>query len=281
MSDPPRPRRRAEPTPGTANRTIRPSRSPGRRFRQQPQHPLHDREIAEQGMAAGQAGATVVHLHVREDNGRQRTARAVPGPSRGSPRAASSITNVSTRRSNEMTIEERDRPDRHPDLSGVESGSMDSGDDVHQASEGRARDHRAATGPRIGLEVEAFDVGPATAAARWRRSDPGLRINLVFGVPGGMMPSPDALIRDPRPLPPETTWTRHLRGTPPPADAARWPCYRRARLPHRARGCGVPQPGGLAKPKSGVGHGGDRLAQSFRREVASQERRGVSRPRAG
>ena len=66
------------------------------------------------------------------------------------------------------------------------------------------------TGAGIALEVEAFDVGHVVSAVRWL--DEGIlpapmRINLVFGVPGGIDASPEALVAMLRPLPPETFWT--------------------------------------------------------------------------
>jgi 3-keto-5-aminohexanoate cleavage enzyme len=128
-------------------------------------------------------------------------------------RAASDvITMVSTGGSNEMTIEERTTGlEAQPDLSGVESGSMNFGDDTFITPPAAARGIiERATGAGIGLEVEAFDVGHVVAAVRWLEqgliSEP-LRINLVFGVPGGIDASPEALVAMLRPLPPETFWT--------------------------------------------------------------------------
>src|ERR1700755_385453 len=67
-----------------------------------------------------------------------------------------------------------------------------------------------ATQAQIGLEVEAFDVGHVATAVRWLEQglipEP-MRINLVFGVPGGIDASPEALVAMLRPLPPETVWT--------------------------------------------------------------------------
>jgi 3-keto-5-aminohexanoate cleavage enzyme len=62
----------------------------------------------------------------------------------------------------------------------------------------------------IGLEVEAFDVGHVVSAVRWVEEGliaSPLRINLVFGVPGGIDASPEALNAMLRPLPGETFWT--------------------------------------------------------------------------
>jgi len=67
-----------------------------------------------------------------------------------------------------------------------------------------------ATEAGIALEVEAFDVGHVISAVRWLEQGilpAPMRINLVFGVPGGIDASPEALEAMLRPLPPETFWT--------------------------------------------------------------------------
>ncbi len=67
-----------------------------------------------------------------------------------------------------------------------------------------------ATKAGIALEVEAFDVGHVVSAVRWLEEGvlpPPLRINLVFGVPGGIDASPEALESMLRPLPPDAFWT--------------------------------------------------------------------------
>ncbi len=66
-----------------------------------------------------------------------------------------------------------------------------------------------AQGAGIALEVECFDVGHVVSAgaARAGRLEPPLRVNLVFGVPGGIDASPEALEAMLRPLPAGTFWT--------------------------------------------------------------------------
>ena len=119
---------------------------------------------------------------------------------------------VSTGGANDMTIEERTTGlEAKPDISGVESGSMNFGDEtfITPPPAGRGIVERA-TDAGIALEVEAFDVGHVVSAVRWLEEGilpPPLRINLVFGVPGGIDASPEALAAMLRPLPPETFWT--------------------------------------------------------------------------
>jgi 3-keto-5-aminohexanoate cleavage enzyme len=155
----------------------------------------------------------VVHLHVREDDGtpsgRPELFKEVISRIR---KDSDVITMVSTGGSNEMTIEERTTGlEAEPDLSGVESGSMNFGDETFITPPPAARGIiKRALDAGIGLEVEAFDVGHVATAVRWVENEvipSPMRINLVFGVPGGIDASPEALVAMLRPLPPETFWT--------------------------------------------------------------------------
>ena len=76
---------------------------------------------------------------------------------------------VSTGGANDMTIEERTTGlEAKPDISGVESGSMNFGDEtfITPPPAGRGIVERA-TAQGIALEVEAFDVGHVVSAVRW------------------------------------------------------------------------------------------------------------------
>jgi 3-keto-5-aminohexanoate cleavage enzyme len=178
-----------------------------------PNIPYTTEEIATHAIDAAAAGATVVHLHVREEDGTPSGRPELFADVMSRIRAGSELlTMVSTGGSATMTIEERTTGlDAGPDLSGVESGSMNFGDDtfITPPAAGRGIVGRAlAMG--IGLEVECFDVGHVVSAVRWLEEGllpAPLRINLVFGVPGGIDASPEALTAMLRPLPPETFWT--------------------------------------------------------------------------
>jgi len=178
-----------------------------------PNIPYTTREIAESSVEAARAGATVVHLHVREDDGtptgRPELFEDVIARIRD---GSDLVTMVSTGGANDMTIDERTTGlGARPDLSGVESGSMNFGDDTFVTPPPAARGIiEKALGSGIGLEVEAFDVGHVISAVRWLEEGllpSPMRINLVFGVPGGIDASPEALAAMIRPLPPETFWT--------------------------------------------------------------------------
>jgi len=178
-----------------------------------PNIPYTTEEIADSSVEAGAAGATVVHLHVREDDGTPSGRPELFVDVIDRIRAGSDLlTMVSTGGANDMTIEERTTGlEAKPDISGVESGSMNFGDEtfITPPPAGRGIIERA-TEAGIALEVEAFDVGHVASAVRWLEEGvlpPPLRINLVFGVPGGIDASPEALAAMVRPLPEGTFWT--------------------------------------------------------------------------
>jgi 3-keto-5-aminohexanoate cleavage enzyme len=178
-----------------------------------PNIPYTTQEIADSSIGAAQAGATLVHLHVREDDGTPSGRPELFKDVIQRIRAGSDVlTMVSTGGSAEMTIEERTTGlEAAPDISGVESGSMNFGDDtfITPPAAGRGIVERAKE-LGIALEVEAFEVGHVISALRWLEEGllpAPLRINLVFGVPGGIDASPEALAAMMRPLPPGTFWT--------------------------------------------------------------------------
>jgi 3-keto-5-aminohexanoate cleavage enzyme len=178
-----------------------------------PNIPYTTKEVADSSIEAARAGATVVHLHVREDDGTPSGRPELFVDVIERIRAESNVlTMVSTGGANDMTIEERTTGlEAKPDISGVESGSMNFGDEtfITPPPAGRGIAKRA-TDAGIALEVEAFDVGHVVSAVRWLEKgvipEP-LRINLVFGVPGGVDATPEALDAMLRPLPEATFWT--------------------------------------------------------------------------
>jgi 3-keto-5-aminohexanoate cleavage enzyme len=180
---------------------------------QQPALPHTPREIADETARAVAAGASVVHIHVREPDGKPsaRTELFVEAIAR--IRAGGDvICMVSTGGSVEMTIDERlTGLDASPDLAGIETGSLNFGDDVFITPRSAARRIAKIAAERgIALEVEAFDVGHIHQAIHMLENrelpDP-LRVNCVFGVPGGIAATPEALDAMRRALPGRTPWT--------------------------------------------------------------------------
>ena len=167
-----------------------------------------------------------------------------------------------------MTIEERTTGlEAQPDISGVESGSMNFGDDrSSRRRAGRGIIERAAGG--IALE-EAFDVGHVVSAIRWLEEGipAALRINLVFGVPGGIDASPEALAAM------TGRCRRHVLDRASVAITRacwRWPSCTAPPDPDRARGRRLPAAG--ARAERGAGRDGRRPTPARSADVATRRR---------
>jgi 3-keto-5-aminohexanoate cleavage enzyme len=170
-------------------------------------------EIAADVAACAEAGASVCHLHVREEDGSPSSRRELFEEAIALIREQTTIvTMVSTGGAVWMSIGERITGlEARPDLAGVETGSMNFGEDpfVTVPADARRVVERA-TELGIGLEAEMFDVGHVVSAVRMvERGElpPPLRANLVFGVPGGIDAAPEALAAMLRPLAPGTHWS--------------------------------------------------------------------------
>ena len=170
-------------------------------------------EIAADVAACAEAGASVCHLHVREEDGSPSSRRELFEETIGLIRERSPIvTMVSTGGAVWMSIEERITGlEARPDLAGVETGSMNFGEEPFVTIPADARRVvERATALEIGLEAEMFDVGHVVAAVQMleRGELPApLRANVVVGVPGGIDASPEALTAMLRPLPPGAHWS--------------------------------------------------------------------------
>jgi 3-keto-5-aminohexanoate cleavage enzyme len=242
-----------------------------------PNIPYTTKEIADSSIEAAEAGATVVHLHVREDDGTPSGRPELFVDVIDRIRAASDVlTMVSTGGANDMTIDERVTGlEANPDISGVESGSMNFGDEtfITPPPAGRGIIERALE-KDIALEVEAFDVGHVVSAVRWLEEGllpSPMRINLVFGVPGGIDASPEALESMRRPLPDDTFWTvtcigRHHQRLLALACLLGAPGIRTGLEDVAYLGKGVLAPSNGALVETAVG-----LARTLGREVATQD----------
>lgn len=170
-------------------------------------------EIAADVAACAEAGAAVAHLHVREEDGTPSSRPELFAETIALIRARSRmVTMVSTGGAVWMSMEERAAGlEAGPDLAGVETGSLNFGEEAFVTVPRDARhvvERAAELG--IGLEAEMFDVGHVVQAVRMleRGELPSpLRANLVFGVPGGIDASPEALDAMLRPLPLGTYWS--------------------------------------------------------------------------
>ncbi len=177
-----------------------------------PAIPYTPREIAGSVIEAHAAGASVAHLHVREEDGTPSSRLELFEETIASIRAECDIiTMVSTGGAIGMSIEERTRGlEASPDTAGVEVSSMNYGSElfVTLPHETEAIARRAAE-RGIVLEVEAFEVSHVETAVELNHSgvlpDP-LHINLVLGTPGTMAPTARNLLALAGAVPESATW---------------------------------------------------------------------------
>ncbi|MCM2278818.1 MAG: 3-keto-5-aminohexanoate cleavage protein [Oligoflexia bacterium] len=163
----------------------------------QPHLPVTPREQAEAAAEAVAAGASVIHLHVREDDGRpsQRPERFEESIRAIRERAPGAIIQISTGGAIGESIENRARPlALKPEMASLNLGTMNFGDDVFfnhpRDIVGLAsRMHQHGVMP----ELEVYEAGMLESAFRLAKQgilrEP-FHFQFVLGVPGGMSGEP-------------------------------------------------------------------------------------------
>jgi 3-keto-5-aminohexanoate cleavage enzyme len=175
--------------------------------------PYTPAEIAAASLEAVQAGASIVHLHAREPDGKPSGDPKLFAEAISAIRAAAKpIIMVSTGGAVWMTIQDRTRAlEAGPDMCSLETGSMNFGDDLFLTSRPDSiSSAKLAYDKGIVPEIELFDVGHAVAAARMLKEGHlrgPLNVNLVLGVPGGIDATPEAIPALLRPLPDDVRWS--------------------------------------------------------------------------
>ncbi len=159
---------------------------------QTPYLPITAREIADEAARCREAGAAVIHLHVRNDDGtptqsRERFAEAIEAI-----RAKTDcVVQTSTGGAVGMTISERAQPlGCRPEMATLNCGSINFGDDVFINTRPQIRElarwlRDAGSVP----ELECYDVGhveEALALAREGAIGAPLHFQFVLGIPGGI-----------------------------------------------------------------------------------------------
>jgi 3-keto-5-aminohexanoate cleavage enzyme len=182
---------------------------------QQPHLPLTTEEIAQEVARCREAGAAMVHLHVRDAAGtptqdREYFAAAIDAIKRAAPDV---IVQTSTGGSVGMTEEHRAQPlDLKPEMATLTTGTVNFGEEVFENPLPvverfflRMRD--------LGIqpEFEVFDSGMVDAAldlvARHDAEARHLHFDFVLGVPGGMAGTPQAVMYLASLLPEGATWS--------------------------------------------------------------------------
>ncbi len=179
---------------------------------QTPHLPITAREIADEAARCREAGAAVIHLHVRNDDGT---------PTQSADRFAEAIAAIrhktdcivqpSTGGAVGMSIEERAQPlSCRPEMATLNCGSINFGDDVFVNTRPQIRDlagriRKAGSMP----ELECYDVShveEALALLKESAVAAPLHFQFVLGIPGGIAAS-EANVHTLRSLVPEgATW---------------------------------------------------------------------------
>lgn len=166
----------------------------------QPNLPMTPAEQAQASKDCIEAGCSIIHLHVREDDGKpsQRPERFQQAIDAIRAKAPRSIIQISTGGAIGESIDNRAKPlDLKPEMASLNLGTMNFGDEVffnHPrdiiALAARMRDSSVVP------ELEVYEAGMLETAYRYAKQgilrDP-MHFQFVLGVPGGMSGEPENL----------------------------------------------------------------------------------------
>jgi 3-keto-5-aminohexanoate cleavage enzyme len=178
-----------------------------------PNLPLTPEELAAAAHDACEAGASIIHLHVRDEAGQPTQDRGVfERTIRLIKQRCDAIVQVSTGGAVGMAPEERLQPvTLSPEMATLTCGTVNFGDQVFSNPFPLIRQFAAAMREyRVRPEIEVFDSGAIATAARLIALglvDAPLHFDLVMGVPGGVPPTPRHLMCLVESLPAGSTWT--------------------------------------------------------------------------
>ena len=167
----------------------------------QPALPISPKEQAQAAAECLRAGASIIHLHVREDDGKpsQRVERFKASIEAIRAAAPGVIIQISTGGAVGESIEKRSEPlQLKPEMASLNLGTMNFGDDVFY---NHPRDivGLASRMYQLGVmpELEIYEAGMLESALRLAKQGiirAPLHFQFVLGVPGGMSGDPKNLI---------------------------------------------------------------------------------------
>ncbi len=178
-----------------------------------PNLPITPEEIAQSALQAVEAGASIIHLHVRDDQGKPTMDPAVFGRTRDLVKERTdAIIQFSTGGAVGMPLEERIAPlDLAPEMATLTTGTVNFGRDVFF----NPPDYIEALARRmqekgVKPEIEVFEPGMIKNALFFVRKgllEMPLHFDLVMGVPGGIPAGVRDLVYLTESLPEESTWS--------------------------------------------------------------------------
>ncbi|NOK06903.1 MULTISPECIES: 3-keto-5-aminohexanoate cleavage protein [Myxococcus] len=184
---------------------------------QTPHLPITAEEIAEDAARCREAGAAMVHLHVRTPDGKpSQDAELFRAAIRAIRKRTDVLIQTSTGGAVGMTVDQRCGPltltgEDRPDMATLTTGTVNFGEEVFWNPRPLVRDI-ARRIKAIGLrpELECFDVGMIDEArylAKEGLVDLPAHFDFVLGVPGTLQPRPEVLDFMIASLPEGSTWT--------------------------------------------------------------------------
>lgn len=184
---------------------------------QTPHLPITAEEIAEDAVKCREAGAAMVHLHVRTADGKpSQDAELFRAAIRAIRKRTDILIQTSTGGAVGMNVDERCGPltltgsDR-PDMATLTTGTVNFGQDVFWNPRPLVRDiAKRIRALGIKPEIECFDVGmidEASILAKEGLVDLPAHYDFVLGVPGALTARVDALEFMIKSLPEGSTWT--------------------------------------------------------------------------
>jgi 3-keto-5-aminohexanoate cleavage enzyme len=184
---------------------------------QTPYLPITAEEIAEDAVKCREAGAAMVHLHVRTADGKpSQDAELFRAAIRAIRKRTDVIIQTSTGGAVGMSVDERCGPltltgEDRPDMATLTTGTVNFGQDVFWNPRPLVRDiAKRIRALGIKPEIECFDVGmidEASILAKEGLVDLPAHYDFVLGVPGALTARVDALEFMIKSLPEGSTWT--------------------------------------------------------------------------
>lgn len=183
--------------------------------KQNPAVPYTVREMAEEAYRAQQAGAALIHLHVREDDGTptQSAARFAETIAAIGEKCPDIIIQPSTGGAVGMTNAERLQPiTLNPEMATLDCGTCNfGGDDIFVNTENTIIEFAQKMNERgIKPEIEVFDKGMIDMALRLHKKGyiyGPMHFDFVMGVVGGISAEPRDLLFMRESIPPDATFT--------------------------------------------------------------------------
>jgi 3-keto-5-aminohexanoate cleavage enzyme len=179
---------------------------------QTPHLPITAREIADEAARCADAGAAIVHLHVRTPDGAPSQATELFGEAIEAIRAKTDVVvQTSTGGAVGMSLDERVGPLAcRPEMATLNCGTMNFGNEVFVNTRPQIRDlaGRIAAAGAV-AELECYEIGhldEGLALAREGLLPAPLHVQFVLGVPGGAGAREDVLRFLVSQLPPGSHW---------------------------------------------------------------------------